>query len=76
MMISAVFGRRIHIAGSLPEEAVAGTAEAERARQFVQQLVKELMKKGATFESDVHFVYDVILNLHGEKTQVIRPLRL
>lgn len=49
MMTSAVFGRRIHIAGSLPEEAVAGTHEAERARQFVEQLVKNLMKKGATF---------------------------
>jgi hypothetical protein len=48
-MTSAVFGRRIHIAGSLPLESVAGTPEAARARQFVQQLVKELMKKGATF---------------------------
>lgn len=48
-MTSAVFGRRIHIAGSLPEETVAPTPEAERARRFVQQLVKDLMKKGATF---------------------------
>lgn len=49
MMTSAIFGRRIHIAGSLPEETIATTAEAERARRFVQQLVKDLLKKGATF---------------------------
>jgi hypothetical protein len=48
-MTSAVFGRRIHIAGSLPEEGIVGTAEAKRAREFVEQLVKELVKKGATF---------------------------
>jgi hypothetical protein len=30
------------------------------------------MKKGATFESYVHYVYDSILNLRGEKIQVSR----
>jgi hypothetical protein len=30
------------------------------------------MNKGATFESYVHFVYDAILNLRGEKIQVSR----
>lgn len=32
------------------------------------------MKKGASFESYVHFVYDSILNLRGEKIQVSRNM--
>jgi hypothetical protein len=58
-MMSAIFGRRIHIAGSLPDQEVATTSEAKRARQFVQQLVKDLMKKGATF----------VLPVDAEKTR-------
>jgi hypothetical protein len=48
-MASPTFGRRIHIAGSLPELSVASSSEATRARQFVQLLVKQLLKRGATF---------------------------
>jgi hypothetical protein len=47
MMHTPLFGRRIHLSGSLPKEG--DKAEALRARQFVEQLVKDLLKKGATF---------------------------
>lgn len=49
-MRSPIFGRRVHIAGSVPgniEHAAAD--EAMRARNFVASLVKDLLKKGATF---------------------------
>lgn len=46
-MLNPIFGRRIHISGSLP---VHGSLdEAGRARQFIEQLVKDVLKKGATF---------------------------
>ncbi len=47
---SSLFGRRIHIAGSIPDDiAAAPAAEVEQARELVQGLVKELMQRGATF---------------------------
>jgi hypothetical protein len=47
---SHLFGRRIHIAGSIPDDiAAAPAAEVEQARELVQGLVKELMQRGATF---------------------------
>jgi hypothetical protein len=46
-MLNEIFGRRVHITGSVPKDGV--NAEAIRARQFVEQLVKDLLKKGATF---------------------------
>lgn len=49
-MRTPVFGRRIHIAGSVSDNAEhASYEEAQRARKFVECLVKDLMKKGATF---------------------------
>ncbi|AKH37829.1 MULTISPECIES: hypothetical protein [Nitrosomonas] len=50
MARSPLFGRRIHIAGSIPNEAkYASAEEVGRARQLVESLVKELLRKGATF---------------------------
>lgn len=50
MARSSLWGRRIHIAGSLPSDlAAAPTAEAQQARELVQGLVQELVKRGATF---------------------------
>jgi len=47
---SAVFGRRIHISGSISVDAnVASAAEIDHVREFVALLVAELMKRGATF---------------------------
>ncbi|WP_079436497.1 hypothetical protein [Zoogloea sp. LCSB751] len=47
---SALFGRRIHIAGSIVEDPNSATAdEVIRAREFVKALVLELLSKGATF---------------------------
>ena len=49
-MRSPIFGRRIHIAGSVPDNVEHATEiESLRARKFVALLVKELLKKGATF---------------------------
>lgn len=45
-----LYGRRIHIAGSIPEDlTVAKTETVEKARAFIRSLVIELLKKGATF---------------------------
>ena len=50
MARSPLFGRRIHIAGSIVEDpAVAPTDEVDRARELVTALVKALMKRGANF---------------------------
>lgn len=47
---SPIFGRRIHISGSISEDvAVASTSEVEQTRAFISLLVKELIEKGATF---------------------------
>ncbi|NMG15750.1 hypothetical protein [Aromatoleum bremense] len=47
---SALFGRRIHIAGSISTElSVAPAAEVAGARELVKGLVVELIKRGATF---------------------------
>jgi len=45
-----LFGRRIHIAGSIVDEAaVATTDDVHAARELVAGLVKELVKRGANF---------------------------
>jgi hypothetical protein len=50
MAQSPLFGRRIHIAGSIPDDlTLAPAAEVQRARDLVEGLVKELLKRGATF---------------------------
>lgn len=50
MSKSPLFGRRIHIAGSIScDPAVASSEDVAQARMLVSQLVRELMRKGATF---------------------------
>jgi hypothetical protein len=50
MARSPLFGRRIHIAGSIVEDAaVAAPSDVEQARELVAALVKELVKRGANF---------------------------
>lgn len=50
MARSNMFGRRIHIAGSISEDlSLATAAEAIRARDLVKALVLDLLSKGATF---------------------------
>ena len=47
---SPIFGRRIHISGSISEDTtVYPRSEVEQARDFISSLVKELIEKGATF---------------------------
>lgn len=50
MARSALFGRRIHIAGSIVEDpGIATTTEVTRSRNFVKSLVLQLLSSGATF---------------------------
>lgn len=50
MTRSPLFGRRIHIAGSISTDlSAAQTPEVEQTRKFVQGLVCELIKRGAAF---------------------------
>ncbi|MEQ1759302.1 MAG: hypothetical protein ABL986_13345 [Vicinamibacterales bacterium] len=50
MARSSLFGRRIHIAGSISVElAIAATEEVRTARSFAESLVQELVRRGATF---------------------------
>lgn len=50
MARSPLFGRRIHIAGSVVEDAAIATADdVNAARELVTGLVKELVKRGANF---------------------------
>lgn len=50
MARSSLFGRRIHITGSIAVDATASTAEeVAHAREVVELLVKELLRKGASF---------------------------
>lgn len=50
MARSTLFGRRIHISGSIPDDVNGASAdEVRRARDLVEILVKELLRKGATF---------------------------
>lgn len=50
MQTSPLFGRRIHIAGSISTDPAIGSVETVRnARDFVRRLVPELMRRGATF---------------------------
>ena len=47
---SSLFGRRIHIAGSIScDESVATRDEVQAARELVKGLVLDLIKRGATF---------------------------
>ena len=50
MVRSPLFGRRIHIAGSVDlDPTVADPAEVDAARDFVKLLTAELVALGATF---------------------------
>jgi hypothetical protein len=50
MAKSPLFGRRIHIAGSIAVDAAhAATTEVAEARELVKALVIDLIKRGATF---------------------------
>lgn len=50
MARSPLFGRRIHISGSIVADvATAAPEEVRRARQFVEALVEDLLRKGANF---------------------------
>ena len=50
MARSPLFGRRIHISGSIVDDiAVASAEDVGLARELVVGLVKELMKRGANF---------------------------
>jgi len=50
MARSSLFGRRIHITGSIDVDVATATSiEVTRAREMVASLVKELLRKGATF---------------------------
>jgi hypothetical protein len=46
-MPNAIFGRRIHISGSVSNDS--NTEDVVKVRKFIEQLVKELLQKGATF---------------------------
>ena len=49
-MQSPLFGRRIHITGSIDKNPdVASKVDVESARELVDELVGQLIKKGATF---------------------------
>jgi len=50
MARSSLFGRRVHVAGSIVEDlAVASSADVNQARELVVSLVKELVRRGANF---------------------------
>jgi hypothetical protein len=50
MTSPSLLGRRIHIAGSVPNDSAVATTDAVKAaREFVELLVPALMQKGATF---------------------------
>jgi len=50
MARSPLFGRRIHISGSVsPDPAVASMADVMQTRELLQGLVRELIAKGTTF---------------------------
>lgn len=50
MARSSLFGRRIHITGSIATDAATATVgEVTRAREIVEALVKDLIRKGASF---------------------------
>lgn len=50
MARAPLFGRRIHIAGSISSDAGVATAEdVQGARELIEKLVRRLMQQGATF---------------------------
>lgn len=49
-MQNPLFGRRIHITGSIDKDpSVASAENVEATREFITELVTQLMQKGATF---------------------------
>jgi hypothetical protein len=47
---SPLFGRRIHVSGSVVNDlTIAPTADVEAARELIALLIKELVKRGANF---------------------------
>jgi len=47
---SPLFGRRIHIAGSIADNpSLASTADVQQTRELIEGLVQQLVKKGASF---------------------------
>ncbi len=60
MSTGSLFGRRIHIAGSIDDSpSIAPAAEVKRAREFIEVLVPRLVERGATF----------VLPIDDEKTR-------
>lgn len=50
MSVSSLLGRRMHIAGSIDKNlTIANSQDVKNARDFVSGLVKDLIKRGATF---------------------------
>ena len=50
MVRSPLFGRRIHISGSIVDDiAVASASDVEAARELIAGFVKELVRRGANF---------------------------
>lgn len=50
MVRPSLFGRRIHLAGSIAADPTLASAdEVRRARAIVASLVKDLLRQGATF---------------------------
>jgi hypothetical protein len=65
MSRSSLFGRRIHISGSISTDAAAApAAEVAEAREFVAMLVEDLMGHGATF----------VIPVDAEKTRPVDGL--
>lgn len=65
MQNSRVFGRRIHISGSISDDAgVAAPAEVMKAREVIEGLVAELVARGANF----------VAPIDAEKTRAIDQL--
>lgn len=91
MTQSSLFGRRIHITGSIAGDVATATAEeVARAREVVETLVKDLLRKGANFVIPVDaektrpdglpicfdwLVWDIIhKNLHARPADAPNPL--
>lgn len=49
MPSSPLFGRRIHIAGSIADKSIASASDVTQTREVVRSVVIELVKRGATF---------------------------
>ena len=68
MAHSPLFGRRIHIAGSIDKNPLAASQEeATKARELIDGLVKALIKRGANFVVPVD--RDPTRDADGEKAE-------